>query len=55
MKFEMFSFPTDWTEEQKLEVYNELNAHYDKIEKDYEQFLEDENEAREVYRSITSF
>jgi len=55
MQFEMFSFPSNWTEEQKLEVYKELNTHYNNIEKDYEQFIEDENEARQVYRSMIEY
>lgn len=53
--FEAFSFPNDWTEEQKIQVYNELNEHYDVIERDYEKFLEEDNEARQAYNSMIQF
>lgn len=51
----MFSFPNNWTEEQKVQVYNEFNEHYNVIDKEYEKFLEDENEARQVYNSMIQF
>jgi hypothetical protein len=55
MKFEAFSFMGNWTEEQKQEVFKELNEYHDTLDKQLEDFLEQENEARQVYRSMVEY
>jgi len=52
----IYSFDPNLTEENKIEIHNELNQFYDEVnQKEFDEHLEREYEAREAYRSMYAF
>ena len=50
----IYSFNPNMSDE-KIEVYNELNQFHDDIQKQFDEHLEREYEARQAYRSMYEF
>jgi hypothetical protein len=51
----IYSFDPNMPEDKKTEIYNELNHFYDDIQKEFDEHLERENEARQAYRLMYEF
>jgi len=53
-KVEIISFPSNYTEEDKIQTYSEYITD-NEIDAERESFLEQENEARQAYRSLIEY
>lgn len=51
----IYSFNPNMSEDEKIEAYNDLNQFHDDIQKQFDEHLEREYEARQAYRSMYEF